>query len=95
MAESKPYRSEIRGRGQLTIPKGIRESGRFYEGQAVTIIPIGDSLLVTPKTLGLDEARREIKRIVRASGFSMDELLKGLDESRESLYRDTYGRKKS
>jgi len=95
MAESRPYRSEIRDRGQLTIPKGIRESGGLDEGQAVTIIPLGDSLLVTPKTLGLDEARREIRRIVRASGVSLDALMRGLDESRESLYRDTYGRKKS
>lgn len=95
MADAKLYRSEIRDRGQLTIPKGIREAGGLYEGQAVTIIPIGDSLLVTPKTLGLDEARREIKRIVRASGVSLEALLKGLDESRESVFRDTYGSKKS
>jgi len=95
MTESKPYRSEIRSRGQMTIPIGIRESGGLYEGQTVTIIPLGDSLLVTPKLLGLDEARREIRRIIRASGVSLDSLLKGLGESRELLYRETYGGKKS
>ena len=95
MAESKPYNSEIRTRGQLTIPKGIRESGGLDVGQTVTIIPLGDSLLVTPKTLGLDEARREIRRIVRASGVSVDALLKGLEEARDSLYRETYGGRKA
>jgi len=95
MAESKPYLSEIRARGQLTIPKGVRESGGLEEGQSVTIIPIGDSLLVTPRALGLDEARREIRRIVRSSGVSLDALLKGLDEARESTYREAYGGKKS
>lgn len=94
MAEEKPYRLEIRNRGQLTIPKGIREAGGLYEGQSVTIIPLGDSLLLTPKTLGLDEARREIRRIVKASGVSLDALLMGLDESRESVFRDTYGPQK-
>ena len=91
MAGSKPYRSHIRERGQLTIPKEIREKGALYDGEAVTIIPLGNSLLVTPQKIGLDEARREIRRIMKASGVSVEEVIKGLQEERARLNQETYG----
>jgi AbrB family looped-hinge helix DNA binding protein len=86
--------AEIKSRGQLTIPKKIRESSHLEEGQVVSIIPVGDSVIITPKRLELDEARRQIRRIMKASGLSEKELIKGLKEERESLYRETYGKKR-
>jgi AbrB family looped-hinge helix DNA binding protein len=87
--------AEIKSRGQLTIPKKIREASHLEEGQVVSIIPVGDSVIITPKRLELDEARRQIRRIMKASGLSEKELLKGLKEEREALYRETYGKKRS
>jgi AbrB family looped-hinge helix DNA binding protein len=86
--------AEIKSRGQLTIPKKIRESSHLEEGQVVSIIPVGDSVIITPKRLELDEARRQLRRIMRASGLSEKELLKGLGEERELLYKETYGKKR-
>lgn len=91
MQAEKPLIAEIKSRGQLTIPKKIREKSHLEEGQAVTIIPVGDSLIVTPKRLELDEARRQFRRLLRTSGVSVDELLAGLDEERAALYKETYG----
>jgi len=95
MENVKPYSAEIKSRGQLTIPKRVREAGQLEEGQSVSIIPIGDSLLVTPKTLKLEDARRELRRIMKASGVSLEALLEGLSEERDRLYRETYGRKRA
>jgi len=86
--------AEIKNRGQLTIPKKIRESSHLEEGQVVSIIPVGDSVIITPKRLELDEARRQIRKIIKASGLSEKELLKGLGEERELLYKEIYGKKK-
>lgn len=91
MADVKPYNSHIRERGQLTIPKEVRERGALYDGEAVTIIPIGDSILVTPKKLGLEEARREIRKIMKDAGMTLDELREGLKEERAKLFEETYG----
>ncbi len=91
MEDAKPYRSHIRERGQLTIPKEVREKGALYDGEAVTIIPLGDSILVTPKKLGLEEARREIRKIMKVAGITPDELLAGMKEEREKLFEETYG----
>lgn len=86
--------AEIKSRGQLTIPKKIREMVHLDEGQVVSIIPIGESIIVTTKRLELDEARRQIKRIIKAAGISVEELLAGLKEERENLFKETYGKKK-
>jgi len=94
MAEPKPYAAEVKSRGQLTIPKKIRETGYMEEGQNVTIIPIGDSLLVTPRSLKLEDARRELRRILRSSGLSLKDLLAGLDDARARTYGEAYAAKK-
>lgn len=86
--------AEIKTRGQLTIPKKIRDASHLEEGQIVSIIPVGDSVIITPKRLDLDEARRQIRKIMKASGLSEKELLKGLGEERAFLYKEVYGKKK-
>ncbi|MDH7512464.1 MAG: AbrB/MazE/SpoVT family DNA-binding domain-containing protein [Clostridiales bacterium] len=58
MEDAKPYSGEVKSRGQLTIPKKIREAGYLDEGQSVTIIPVGDSLLVTPRIIKIEDIRR-------------------------------------
>lgn len=94
MEDTKTSVAEIKARGQLTIPKKIRDLSHLEEGQVVTIIPIGDSLISTPKRLELDEARRELRKLLKASGVSVDALLSGLKEEREDLYKETYGKKR-
>lgn len=89
----KPVTTEIKPRGQLTIPKKIRVMGHLEEGQVVSIIPVGDSVIITPKRLALDEARREIRRILKSTSLSEQDLLQGLEQEREELSRETYGTK--
>jgi len=85
--------AEIKSRGQLTIPKKIRVMSGLEEGQVVSIIPVGNSVIITPKKLELDEARREIKKIIKAADLSPEGLLEGLKEEREKVYQETYGKK--
>jgi AbrB family looped-hinge helix DNA binding protein len=89
------FTAEIKSRGQLTIPKKLRAMSHLEEGQIVSIIPVGDSVIIVPKRLELDDARREIKRMLKETGASLDDLLAGLREEREKLYQNTYGKKTS
>jgi len=86
---------EIKAKGQLTIPKKIRDRLKLEEGQAVTFLAIGDSVIISPKRLDLDEARRQIRRIVKESGLTEGEILSGLKKERKALCREKYGKKKS
>jgi len=90
----KPFTAEIKSRGQLTIPKKIRVLGHLEEGQIVSIIPVGDSVIITPKRLELDEARREMKKVLKVSGVSLEDLLSGLKKEREKLYQASFGKKR-
>ncbi len=91
MEDLRPIITEIKARGQLTIPKKIRDKGQLEEGQAVSIIPVGDSVIITPRQLTLDEARRQIKMMLKDSDLSVEEILEGIKEERRLLYEETYG----
>jgi AbrB family looped-hinge helix DNA binding protein len=91
----KAITGEIKARGQLTVPKKIRDMLKLETGQAVTFLTIGDSVIISAKRLDLDEARRQLRRIVKESGLSEAEILSDLKKEREALYRETYGKRKS
>lgn len=93
MQAVKPVVAEIKSRGQLTIPKKIREASHFEEGEKISIIPVGNSIILTPKRLELDDARKQLRKILKDSGVSVEELLSGLKEEREHLYKERYGKK--
>jgi AbrB family looped-hinge helix DNA binding protein len=93
MGDVKAAIAEIRARGQITLPKKIREMSHLEEGKVVSIIPVGDTVIITPKRLELDEARRRIKKILKESGLSVDDVLAGLEEERKALYEETYGKR--
>ena len=86
--------AEIKARGQLTIPKKIREMSNMEEGKVVSIVPVGDSLLISPRRIELDEARRQLKKLLKESDLTLEELLEGIKEERQELFRETYGTRK-
>ncbi len=94
MEGAKAAVAEIKARGQLTIPKKIRETSHMEEGNVVSILPVGDSLIITPKRLELDEARRQLKKLLKAASLTIEELIEGLKEERNDLFKETYGAKK-
>jgi AbrB family looped-hinge helix DNA binding protein len=94
MEAAKTATAAIKARGQLTIPKKIREMSHMEEGSLVSIVPVGDSLVITPKRIELDEARRQLRKLLKASGATIGELVEGLKEERAELFKETYGTKK-
>ena len=94
MEGAKAAVAEIKTRGQLTIPKKIRETSHLEEGSVVSILQVGDSLIITPKRLELDEARRQMRKLLKAAGLTIEELVEGIKEEREALFKETYGAKK-
>ena len=78
MQAVKPYSAEIKSRGQLTLPKKIRHLTHLEEGQTVSLIPLGDVVIIAPQRLELDEARRRIAKILKETGVSAEEMLDGI-----------------
>ena len=93
MQTARSTTAEIKSRGQLTIPKKIRVMSRLEEGQVVSIIPVGDSVIITPKKLELDEARREIKKVLKAAGLSPGSPGGAQRRTRKAISRDLWEKK--
>lgn len=94
MKAATAYKTEIRQRGQVTIPKNVRDASGLDEGCSVMLIPLGESILIAPQRLGLDEARIKIQQAIRATGLSPDEVLAGLAAERQTLFEDIYAKRR-
>lgn len=94
MKTATAYKTEIRQRGQVTIPKSVRDASGLDEGCSVTLIPLGESILIAPQKLGLDEARRKIQQIINSTKLTPDEVLAGLKEERGNLFGELYAKRR-
>ena len=88
----KTMTGEIRARGRLTIPKKIRNMLNLEDGQAVMFLAIGDSVIISPQRLDLEEARRQMRRSMKEASLTESELLADLRKERVALYRKKSGR---
>lgn len=69
---------EVRDRGQVTLPKKLRESLRLETGDALRGVQVGDAIVLIPQRMELDELRKQVRRLMKERGVTARELLKGL-----------------
>jgi bifunctional DNA-binding transcriptional regulator/antitoxin component of YhaV-PrlF toxin-antitoxin module len=75
---------QIAKRGQLTLPKSLRDRYALREGETMHLIDLGGTFLLSPGRSALDEAARELSHELQKSGTSLDHMLNCLREERES-----------
>jgi AbrB family looped-hinge helix DNA binding protein len=68
----------IRERGQVTLPKALRDALEIEAGDTVKAVQIGDAIVLTPQRLDLDALRREVQRLMKKHKVTADDLLSGL-----------------
>lgn len=88
--ESKPYRLQVRQRGQVTIPQKLREVLAIEEGDTLVAVPVGDTLMLLPQRLRVPELADRLAGLMENAGLSLAELLEDLPRIREELYRERY-----
>lgn len=86
----RPYPIQIRQRGQLTIPRKLRESFAIEDGDTLTILPVGDTLVLAPRALRSAELIDRLADMLDESDLSMAELLADLPRIREAIYSERY-----
>lgn len=68
----------VRERGQVTLPKSLRDALDIEAGDTVNAVQIGDAIVLTPKRMELDAIRRQIQRLMKKQKVTADDLLRGL-----------------
>lgn len=69
---------ELRERGQLTLPKSLRDALNLETGDALRAVKVGKAIVLTPQRLDLDALRKQVRTMMRQHGVSADELLRDL-----------------
>ena len=82
---------KVWGRGQLTIPASIRKELRLEEDVSLTVVKVGEVLLLTPWPLIGDEDAKKVARAMKKTGLKLDDLLADLKEQRERYNRERNG----
>jgi len=92
---AQPYVLRLSGEGQITLPEELREELAITEGDLFSLVRINSYLLLFPKRLVVPEMADKIAELAEAKGITLDDLLAGLNEVGEKLYRERYGRSSS
>ena len=84
---------QIRGKGSFTLPISLRNKYELEEGDVFTIIDMGDgSFMLTPHVSEVNRLGERISKVLDSENINMDDLIKGLDEERETYYHEHYVR---
>ncbi|MDP3449399.1 MAG: AbrB/MazE/SpoVT family DNA-binding domain-containing protein [Anaerolineaceae bacterium] len=85
------FHVQVVQRGIITLPKELRETNRIEEGDLLTLINLGDGVVVmSPQRSHVEEISNKLAKEWQESGETLESMLTTLREVREE-----YGTKKS
>ena len=90
---SKTYDVRLRQRGQITVPREVRDRLNIDEGDTLTLIQVGSTLLLTPKQPVVPLLADRIVELMEEKGVTLADLLIGLEEERAAIYEERWSEK--
>lgn len=85
-----PKTIKIWERGQLTIPKEVREDLDLNDFSMVNIFRVGKNIIITPKKLLRANLARKIERAMKKEKITLKDLLSDLEKERGRYNRENY-----
>ena len=80
----------VQEKGQVTIPREIREKLKLKKGDLVTFVETEMGVLIKPAELVAVEALDEIGLALKAKGYSLKDLIERGRVIREGLVKEAY-----
>ncbi len=82
---------QIRRKGVITLPVELRNRYGLDEGDVFTLEDLGDgSFLLIPRVSQVAHLGDRVAELMEEEGVSPEEVLKALEEERETYYREHY-----
>ncbi|GAX92046.1 AbrB/MazE/SpoVT family DNA-binding domain-containing protein [Effusibacillus lacus] len=83
--------SRISSKGQVTIPKSIRERLKLDAGDKVAFIEENGKIIITKSsTIALREFFESVAKEAEAKGITGEDLLNDLEKVREEMWNERY-----
>ncbi len=80
---STTFQVQVVRRGVITLPKELRETNRIEEGDLLTLIDLGDGVMViSPQRSRVDEVANRLSKEWMQKGESLESMLTTLREVR-------------
>ena len=76
------YASGLAQRGQMTLPKPLREQYNLKDGDHFTIIDLGGKFLFVPQQSNVDAVCDQLRDELLATGATLEDMLAELSERR-------------
>lgn len=91
MALPLPKKIRVWNKGQITLPKKIRDEWEISDDSILNAVKIGQVLFLTPREPKIPYLTREFRRIMEEKGIKTEDLLKELKKQRKAASRELYG----
>ena len=82
---------QVRQRGTVTLPADLRQKYGIRPGDTFHLVDLDGILVLTPMVPMVPELAREIERMRRETGLTIDELLGNLREQRQRTHLEQHG----
>ena len=87
-----PRSAKVRIRGQITIPRDMREDLNLDEQTMVNIFRVGKVMLVTPKRLERASLAKKVEGKMKREGLTLEGLLSDLKSQRKRYLEEAFSR---
>ncbi len=88
MIDSQPFTVRMRSRGQVTIPRKLRDTLSIEDGDMLTFMQVGKGVFLMPKPPRVYELAKEISEIMEQEGVTLADLLEDLPKIREEILQE-------
>lgn len=86
--EIRSFPIRLQEQGQINVPKAVQDSLNLTEGDTLTLLQIGDLVLLTPKPPQVPQLADQIAALSEQANLSLAELLSGVEAEREAILHE-------
>lgn len=85
----------IVSKGRIDVPDQYSNELGLKPGAQVTLIRVGNGLLVVPESEALTRLSNSVRSAMESAGVTEEEMMAGLERARREVYEKHYGGKKN
>ncbi|MEC4817630.1 MAG: hypothetical protein SAK29_30815 [Scytonema sp. PMC 1069.18] len=84
--EIKEFPIRLEKEGQITVPQVVQQYLNVTEGDMLTLLQIGETVLLTSKKPQVPQLADQITVLREDESVTLDDLLEGIETEREAIW---------